>query len=195
MLNNTDKIRVENRGRAIVAYRVPESNVIRRFVAGETKEITMGELRQAVQIPGIYRLIESNLIIHNKEAVSELLPNVEPEYFYNAQDVDFLLRDGTLDQLKDALDFAPEGVINLIKDQAVKTELNDIRKREAILVATKFDVTKAIEINHLSETENKAEVKTRRTTPIGEENISNEVKAPARRAVAPQKYTVINKTE
>lgn len=97
MLNNNDKVRVENRADAIVAYRVPESKIIRRFVAGEVKEIEMGELRQAIQIPGTYRLIESNLIIHNKEAVDELLPNAEPEYFYDKNDVDFLLEQGTLD--------------------------------------------------------------------------------------------------
>jgi hypothetical protein len=95
---------------------VPESKIISRFVEGEIKEIPMGELRQAIQIPGTKRTIESNLIIHDKTAVEELLPNAEPEYFYNAKDVEFLLTRGTLDQLKDALDFAPPGVIDLIKE-------------------------------------------------------------------------------
>ena len=190
MINNTDKVRVENRANAIVAYRVPESNIIRRFVAGEVKEIAMGELRQAVQIPGTYRLIESNLVIHNKEAVEELLPGVEPEYFYTAKDVDYLLERATLDQLMDALDFAPEGVIELIKERAVKTELNDVQKRNAILEQTNFNVTKAIEIQHLSETEAKAEIRTRRAAPLSE--VAQDVKseAPTRRTSAP-KYTVI----
>ena len=190
MLNNTDKVRVENRANAIVAYRVPESKIIRRFVSNETKEITMGELRQAVQIPGTKRLIESCLIIHSKEAVEELLPGVEPEYFYNAKDVDFLLERGSLDQLKDALDFAPDGVIDLIKERAVKNEINDIRKRDAILEATNFNVTKAIEINHLSATEVKTEVKTRRAAPMGEEAPVDQSEAPVRRTAAP-KYTVV----
>jgi len=190
MIANTDKIRVENRANAIVAYVVPESNIIRRFVPGETKEITMNELRQAVQIPGIYRLIESNLIIHSKEAADELLPGVEPEYFYNAKDVDYLLERATLDQLRDALDFAPEGVVELIKERAVKTKLNDVRKREIILEQTNFDVTKAIEIQHLSETEIKTETRTRRAAPLTEEAQNNEPEMPVRRAAAP-KYTVI----
>lgn len=191
MLNNIDKIRVENRANAIVCYRVPESKVIRRFVPGEVKEIEMGELRQAIQIPGTYRLIESNLIIHNKEAVDELLPNAEPEYFYDKNDVIFLLEQGTVDQLKDALDFAPAGVIDLIKEQAVKTELNDMRKREAILEATNFNVSKAIEIKREAEAEVKtgAEIKTRRAAPIGEEKVIEE-EAPVRRAAAP-KYKVV----
>lgn len=191
MLNNTDKVRVENRGRAIVGYGVPETNTRRRFLAHETKEIEMGELRSAIQNPGSRRIIEDNLIIHNKEAVDELLPNAEPEYFYTTADVDFLLTRGTLDQLKDALDFAPAGVIDLIKSQAVKTELNDMRKREAILEQTNFDVTKAIEINRLSNTAPEAETKTRRTAPITGDNIdTTEAAAPMRRTTAP-KYTVV----
>ena len=187
MLNNTDKVRVENRANAIVVYRVPESKILRRFVAGEVKEIEMGELRQAIQIPGTYRLIESDLIIHNKEAVDELFPNAEPEYFYDKNDVDFLLEQGTLDQLKDALDFAPQGVIDLIKERAVRNELNDMRKREAILAATNFNVTGAIEIAHQAqvETASAAETKTRRAAPI-----ATSQETPARRAEAVSKYRV-----
>lgn len=169
MLNNTDKIRVENRADAIVAYRVPETKIVRRFVAGESKQIEMGELRQAIQIPGTKRLIESNLIIHSKEAVDELLPDAEPEYFYDKKDVDFLLEMGTLDQLKDALDFAPTGVIELIKERAVEIELNDMRKREAILAITNFNVTGAIEIKRQAkENTSVIEPKVRRAAPIGE---------------------------
>lgn len=191
MLNNNDKIRVENRADAIVAYRIPETKIIKRFEAGEIKEIEMGELRQAIQRPGTKRLIESNLIIHNKEAVNELLPNAEPEYFYDKRDVDFLLEKGTLDQLKDALDFAPEGVIELIKERAVSTELNDMRKREAILEATNFNVTGAIDIKRQAAESLKAntETKTRRAAPIGE-TTEQEVEVSVRRAAAP-KYKVI----
>ena len=186
MLNNSDTIRVENRGNSIVGYRVPESNVIRRFVAHEIKEIPMGELRQAVQIPGTRRTIVNNLIIHDKSAVEELLPEVEPEYFYTVKDIDFLLERGTLDQLKDALDFAPKGVIEMIKDRAVTNELNDVRKREAILESTNFNVTGAIEINHLAQVENKIETKTRRAAPLGEEVSETQAEAPVRRAAAPR---------
>jgi hypothetical protein len=166
MLNNTDKVIVENRSNAICCYRIPETNYIRRFVENERKEIPMGELRAAIQIPGTRMLIKDDLIIHSKEAVEELLPEVEPEYFYTAKDVDFLLTRGTLDQLKDALDFAPEGVVNLIKEEAVKTELNDVSKREAILTQTGFNVTEAIKIKNMSESKADTEIRTRRANPI-----------------------------
>jgi hypothetical protein len=99
-----------------------------------------------------------------------------------------LLEQGTLDQLKDALDFAPDGVIDLIKERAVKNELNDMRKREAILKATNFDVTKAIDVVHQAIEEMPViETKTRRAAPIGDSDQSEKT---VRRTAAP-KYTVI----
>lgn len=179
MIHDTDKIRVENRDNTLVGYIVPETNIIRRFNAYETKELSMGELRQMIQVKGHRNLIKNHLIIHNKEAVDELMPNAEPEYFYNAKDVDFLLERGSLDQLYDALDFAPEGVIQLIKDEAVRTNLNDLQKRQAILEKTGFDVTGAINIRTQSETVAPTENKARRATPI----INNETttETPTRR--------------
>ena len=196
MLQNNDKIRVENRNNAVVFYRIPEANIIRRFVAYETKEIPMGELRQAVQIPGTRSLIEDDLIIHNQEAVKELLPGVEPEYFYTAKDVDFLLAKGSLDQLKDALDFAPEGVINLIKEEAVKTRLNDMEKREAILSQTGFDVTNAIKINELSAVPTETETKVRRAGLANAANATQEAEsATSARRSEPPKFKVSIKND
>ena len=64
----------------------------------------------------------------------------------------------------DALDFAPEGVVSLIKDKAVEIKLNDVYKREIIAQKTKFDVSKAIEYNEVSE--KVEEVKERRSAPM-----------------------------
>jgi hypothetical protein len=91
----------------------------------------------------------------------------------------------------DALDFAPEGVIALIKDEAVKTNLNDMSKREAILDKTGFDVTKAIEIRRLSETPVTTEVKTRRVA-INADAPAAEESVPARRASTPKYHININ---
>lgn len=191
MLNNTDLVRVENRDNSYVGYVVPETKTLRRFAAHETKEITMGELRQLAQDKGGFNVINNHLVIHSKEAVAELLPNAEPEYFYTAKDVDFLLERGSLDELLDALDFAPEGVIELIKEQAVKTEVNDIRKRTAILDKTGFDVTKAIEIKHLSKPVVEEAPKTRRVNSAVQETPVEEA-APTRR-VTPKYSISINK--
>ena len=75
-----------------------------------------------------------------------LLGKVEPEYDYTPTDIKNLLLNGSLDELLDCLDFAPEGVIEIVKDLAVELPLNDVAKREAILNKTGFNVTNAIEI-------------------------------------------------
>src|SRR5699024_6283548 len=98
-------------------------------------------------LPGGKTILEDYLIIENEEAVTELLGEVEPEYNYTEEDIKYLLEKGTLDQLKDTLDFAPSGVIDLVKDIAVKTELNDINKRNAIFEKTGFNVTSAVDFN------------------------------------------------
>ncbi|MCD8210467.1 MAG: hypothetical protein LUC37_02855 [Prevotella sp.] len=186
MLSKDTLIEVSNRGLCNVGYKVPDLGVRRQFAPNETKEISMEELRSLSYQPGGRTILEHYLIIHNQDAVAELLGTVEPEYNYTSKDVYDLLAYGTLDQLLDCLDFAPEGVIELIKDEAVKMELNDVRKREAILEKTNFNVTKAIQHNRESDTgEAPAAEKqsTRRAAPITET-----IEAPHRRA--PQSYKV-----
>ena len=77
-------------------------------------------------------------------------------------------------------------IIDLVKQIAVETELNDINKRQAIYEKTGFNVTKAIEINHETEEETVIETKTRRAAPV---SVSEKTDSPARRTAAP-KYKV-----
>jgi hypothetical protein len=60
------------------------------------------------------------------------------------------MQNGSLDEFLDCLDFAPEGVIDLIKTLAVELPLNDVAKREAILNKTGFNVDNAIRIRQES---------------------------------------------
>ena len=176
MLENNTMIRVTNRDNGSVGYKIPDmGNLHRNFQSGESKEVTMEELRKLSWIPGGQYILENLLVIENQEAQQELLPSVEPEYNYTREDVEDLLSQGTIEQLQDCLDFAPQGVVNLVKDIAVQTELNDIQKREAILEATRFNVSKAIEFNKESA---KAD--------------NNAAAAPSGRRAAPMKSTTQN---
>lgn len=193
MLDKNTLIKVTNRNNGSVGYSIPDlGNLHRRFESGETKEITMEELRKLSYSIGGKVILDEYLIIHNDEAVTELLGTVEPEYYYNEEDVKNLLAKGSLDELKDCLDFAPEGTIDLVKKVAVETELNDIRKREAIKESTGFNVTSAIEVNRETSEENPEETKVRRAS------VPKPEAAPAptgRRTAAPSqsKYKVISK--
>lgn len=52
---------------------------------------------------------------------------------------------GSQDEFLDMLDFAPEGVMNMIKGYAVQLPLTDLRKVEALRKKTGFDSSKALE--------------------------------------------------
>lgn len=197
MLEKDTLIKVLNRDNGRVGYSVPEIGVRRQFMPGETKEIPYHELQKLSWVPGGMAILKDCLVVQNEEALYGLFNgDVEPEYHYTLADVKELLLHGSLDQLKDCLDFAPVGVIELVKSLSVELELNDIRKREAILESTGFNVTKAIEINHESKENNEdaaAATSGRRAAPINA--AASEPAAPARRTSAPTlpKYNVVVK--
>ena len=146
MIEKDTLIKVINRVNGTVGYTIPDlNNLHRSFQANESKELTMEELRKLSYIPGGDVILRDCLVIENSEAVAVLWGEVEPEYNYTEAEIKELLEHGTLNQFLDALDFAPKGVIDLIKDYAVKLELNDVAKRKAILDKTGFNVTTAIE--------------------------------------------------
>ena len=190
MLDKNTLVKVTNRDNGSVGYAIPDlGNLQRRFEAGETKEVTMEELRKLSYTIGGMVILKEYLLIHNNEAVAELLGEVEPEYYFEENDVKELLEKGSLDALKDCLDFAPEGTIELVKKVAVDTELNDIKKREAIQASTGFNVTSAIEINRETSEEKPEEVKVRRTATTTAEPTTS-----GRRTAAPtaSKYKIID---
>lgn len=147
-MNKEDLIKVTSRSVGSVGYTIPELNITRVFQPRETKELTFGEIEALSWVPGGIEILADHLLIRNEEALKSILPDVEPEYFYTEDEIKELLLTGSLDSFLDCLDFAPEGVLNIVKNLAVSLELNDIQKRNAILDKLDFDVTKAIEIKN-----------------------------------------------
>lgn len=190
MLDKNTLVKVTNRDNGSVGYSIPDlGNLQRRFEAGETKEVTAEELRKLSYTIGGKVILDEYLLIHNKELVAELLGEVEPEYYFEENDVKELLETGSLDALKDCLDFAPEGTIELVKKVAVETELNDIKKRTAIQESTGFNVSSAIEVNKETSEEKTEETKVRRTATTTAEPTTS-----GRRTAAPtaSKYKIVN---
>ena len=70
--------------------------------------------------------------------------HTEPEYYLDEAGVIKLLTEGSLDEFLDCLDFAPIGVIDLIKSLAVSLPLSDYNKRKALKDKTGFDLDKAL---------------------------------------------------
>ena len=150
MLDNKTIVKTTNRSNSVVVYSVEDLNVHRTYNPQETKEVTFEELKLLSYKTGGSILLENYLLMDNKEAVEELLGDVEPEYFYTIEDIKYLLKHGSIAQLEDCLDFGPEGVVDLVKDCAVKIELNDVSKRKVIFDKLGFNIDKAIEIKHIT---------------------------------------------
>ena len=164
MLPNDKIVKVRNRSYGSVGYSIPELRIQRKFQKNETKDISMEELRKLSFQPGGQVLLNESLVIEDREAVRELASDVEPEYFYTEADVERLLLYGSLPEFLDCLDFAPKGVVDLIRTKAVELEIMDLAKRKAIQDKTGFNVSRQIEINFASKDANaeEAEVKKRR---------------------------------
>lgn len=189
MISKDTILKVTNRNNGSTGYTVADLGIHRHFSPNESKDITMDELRKLSYVPGGRYIIENCLIIHNEEAVREILTDVEPEYFYTEAEIKQLLTKGSLDQLLDCLDYAPEGVISLVKNMAVDMKLNDVSKRDAIKDKTGFDVSRAIEIKIESEkTDEVVETSSRRAAPIVTKTENEE--GAARRTTAPR-YNVV----
>ena len=192
MIEKDTLIKVKNRDSGTVGYTIPElGNLHRSFSKGETKEITMDELRKLSYISGGKILLQNYLIVQNQDALKELLSDdVEPEYYYGEEEIKKLLLTGSNDQLLDCLEFAPEGVIGLVKDLAVSLKINDISKRNIILEKTGFNVTNAIAINEETiEGEGEETKSSRRSAPV---TVEKSDEAPKRRVAAPQQYNVVS---
>lgn len=135
---------VKNRSSSMVVYRIPEHNIRREFRPTEKKVVPYEELVWLTYQPGGRMLMENFLQIENIEATEKLSLHTEPEYFMNESQVIALLQTGTMDEFLDALDFAPQGVKDLIRHYAVSLPLNDSAKRRALKDKTGFDVDAAI---------------------------------------------------
>lgn len=191
MLTQDTLVKVTNRSDSLVGYRLPEKHIVRRFGRNESKLLTVEEIRALNSEKGGKALIKHHLIIENEELLNELLFRVEPEYYYSEKDVKELLLSGSLDQLLDALDFAPNGVKDLIQEYAVALKINDLSKREAILKKTGFDVTAAINAKEESGEDVVPEVRVRRSAPIGAQN-SQPTESDTSRRVSKYKVTTIS---
>lgn len=192
-----NKVSVKNRSSSMVVYSVPEMGVRREFAPNEVKTVSMDELNALSYLPGGMNLIRKHLFVQDESALQEMSVKVEPEYYLDEKGVIDLLEKGPIDAFLDCLDFAPEGVLDLIKKHAVALPVNDNRKREAIKEKMGFDVTAAIK--HLEEArkaeEEESGVKAEAITPVRRVKTEEAQPATGRRTAVPQYKVVTPKQE
>ena len=129
-----DKVfNVKNRSAGIVVYRIPEDGIRREFAPGETKRIAYSELEKLSYQSGGTQLIAQYLQVQSDEALDELAVHREPEYKMSEQDVVNLIKGSdNVDEFLDCLDFAPDGIIDLIRTLAVKLPMENTAKKKAL---------------------------------------------------------------
>lgn len=177
-MDKTKMYEVKNRSSSILAYSIPDEGIKRTFQPGETKKLSFGELEKLTYQSGGQSLINNYFLIKDAEVVQDLNVKTEPEYYLTEPQIVDLIKNGSLDQFLDCLDFAPAGVIELVKDLSIKVPLSDYQKRQALKDKIGFDVDAAL--RHIEEekaemradSENaiepsapKRRVKTEETTP------------------------------
>lgn len=189
MIKEDTMYNVKNRSSGVVVYRIPESNLRREFAPGETKRIPFGELEKLTYQQGGRTMLEQFLQIIDEAVTSDLNVHREIEYDMSEGQIRDLLLTGSLDAFLDALDFAPMGVIDLIKSLAVKLPLTDLNKRKALKDKTGFDVDKAlIHLEEEKEDDGVDHIEPKKQ----ERRVKKEDAAPTRRV---KQYKVVNKEE
>lgn len=149
------KVLVKNRAAGTTIYTIPElgdkRNIIRSFAPSEIKEIDDTELEALTFVPGGSQLLKDYLQIMDSDLSEKIIYDKQPEYDMSEEDIKELMLHGSYDAFLDCLDFAPDGVLSLIKQYAVELPLNDRAKCEAILEKLHFNVEKAIQLQKETE--------------------------------------------
>lgn len=179
-MSDTKLYNLKNRSSSRVVYTIPEMNISRDFALGEVKKVTEDEIRQLSYIPGGARLLEEYLVIEDTNVREQIGMEVEPEYELTEAQIVDLIKTGDMDHWEDTLNFAPQGVIDLIKQYSVSLPLTDMNKAQMLKEKTGFDALNAIALENAikadsEEPEAKAEKPVRKATASA---------APARKAAA-----------
>ena len=190
-MENTKICLVKNRSASRIVYRIPEMGIRREFSPTETKKISYEELEKLSYQPGGLAIMTNFLQIQDAPAIAELGIHAEPEYHMSEHQIIDLIKTGSLDAFLDCLDFAPVGIIDLVKKYAVNVPLADYEKRKALKEKTGFDVDAALKniAAEKAEEEAKATTTQRRIQPINETPVN-----PGRRTTG-SNYKVTSRAE
>ena len=157
MISDDSMVKVQNLTDGKLVYSIPETNIRREFNGQQIREISAKELRDLYATRGGKTLIEDYLSVKSVELAKEFNisdDSFSNEYNWTEKDVDTVLRYGSLDKLKDALDFAPQGIIQLIVSRAVALRIPDNNKLAAIYDSTGYNVAEMINLDKEMEKEN-----------------------------------------
>lgn len=137
-------MKVYNRSDGNITYKLPELNVRRVFNIGESKDIPKEELEALFQTDGGAQLLKDYLLVEDKEWVMAHW-EAPIEYFWKEEEIKKCLMEDPVDLFEETMDYAPRGVLDLIKTMAWRIPVTDLNKVGIIRDKTGFDVLLAIE--------------------------------------------------
>lgn len=138
-------VKVTNKSGGRLIYATPTFGR-RKFDPAQSYKVDIEELKELAQIEGGDVMLLNYLYIEEPKIMQDDLEmKPELEYYIKEEDLPKWMETCTLDEFKDALDFAPLGTRDLIKKFAVEMPLNDYSKRQAIKDQLGLDVSAAIE--------------------------------------------------
>ena len=180
---------VKNRSASVVVYNIPEDGIRRSFAPGEVKKISYQELEKLTYQRGGMNILTKFLQIQSNDVLNNFNMRVEPEYHMNEQDIAKLMAYGSLNEFLDMLDFAPDGVIDIVKKMAISMPLVDLNKREALKAKTGLDVEAALKNIRAEKEEEKPSID---DSKPAERRVKKDTEA--RRTATPN-YNVVSKGE
>lgn len=151
IIDNDAEVQVENMTDIPIGYVLPSSGVIRRFVPSVAVAVKVRELRELSYQNGGEDMLRNYLRVKNRDLAREFGvsdDSFDNEYNWTEKDIDNALNSADIDILLDALDFAPEGIVTYLKNRAIKLEIPDTRKLEAIGRKTGCDMQEIIRNKH-----------------------------------------------
>ena len=164
------KVPVRSRTQGSVSYKLESRLAARSWQkAGTVLYPTVEELKEVMMIPGGAYLLKNCLVIEDPEARIEVLgAEPEPEYLYGEKEIKTLLYEADDAALLDCLDYAPAGVLELVRQYAIEKLPNTMVKIQAI--NDKFKINLAHMADLVKDIDGEVvepvhEVK-RRTTPL-----------------------------
>ena len=121
-LTDDTLVSVRNMVNHKVVYVLPDWNRKVVFEPFQERKIPAGELRALHYTTGGYNLLHDYLCVESADLRVEFeIPEDQIEYDWKLDDIKYLLLDNNalIESLQDALDFAPEGIREMIIDYAV----------------------------------------------------------------------------
>ena len=144
MEDKNRKVAIKNRSTATVIINIPNRGIMKELQPGQTiNTLTFADIEDYSYQPGGEVMLKEYLQLSEVDIKDLDFGEPQPEYNYGEKEIEELIKTGSLDAFLDCLDFAPTGVIDIIKKMAVDLPMTDTQKIKALEEKTGFDAAAA----------------------------------------------------